>query len=578
MDLGSAFGTKVEVFAGDLKQQQEYQPVKGYMSSVDPRLHFGLGGKNKVDSVLIHWNSGKITKLQNLASNQILQAKESDGSAVQYLTKKTEQIFTSEPTERISFHHIESDFVDFDRDRLRFWSISNEGPRAAQADVNGDGRMDLFIPAAKGKTSALLLQPSDGKWEQSQRPLFEKDSLAEDVVAHFFDANGDGMADLLVGSGGIEFSDYSPFYMDRLYLNDGKGKFSHTAQQFAPTPTSFILSHDLDQDGDLDLIIGQRVQPFAYGVPVGVQFWENDGKANFTQITSRWEELFSHLGMLTDGALADLNGDGNIELILVGEWMPVTVFTFSKGSWTNSTSEFGLENTRGFWKRILVKDLNGDGLLDILAGNQGLNSRLRTSPNQPLKMVVNDFDQNGAIEQILFQTVQNRSIPWVLKNPLLRQIPILKKQLLTYDSYKDKSLEELFPQSVWANSLFLQADVLETSLWINQPIGSFKKESLPAEIQYAPIHAITLMERRGQSPLLILGGNESRIKPEMGTHLGSYGWVLSFENHKWSIQKPQESGLFITGEIRDFQWINQENKTSLLILRNNEKPLVFNYR
>jgi hypothetical protein len=529
--------------------------------------------------VYIDWPSGKQTILKEVAANQVLFPKEVNANVGKSGSIRTSPYFNPVLDYPFPYVHRESEFVDFDRDRLRFWSISNEGPRASQADINGDGRAELVIPGAKGQTTSLWKQSASGAWTTMQSSLFDQDSLAEDVVSHFFDANGDGASDLLIGSGSIEFSDYATTYQDRLYLNDGKGNFSRSAQQFSPTPSSFILSWDGDQDGDLDLIIGQRAVPFGYGIPVGVQFWQNDGKGNFTDQSASLGKPFVSLGMLTDGALADLDGDGKTELLLAGEWMPLQIFTFDKGVWNERTAQFGLENTRGFWKRIYVGDLNGDGKTDLLAGNFGTNSRLRTSTVKPLRMAINDFDQNGSIEQILHHHENGKSTPWVLKNTLVKQIPSLKKQILSYAAYKDKTLEELFPQSVWANSLILQADWMETTLWINQGNGKMVQEALPAEVQYAPVHAITVFPRPGKSSLILLGGNESRIKPELGTQLGSYAWVLEKDvNNKWKALKPQESGLFVSGEIRDFQWVQSNNQTHLFVLRNHDKPLVFTVR
>ncbi len=579
LDLGNAFGTRVRLYTDGETQVQEFQPVKGYMSSVDPRLNFGLGKHTQVDSVIIDWPSGKQTVLRQVPSNKVLFPKEVNAKVGKSIISNSLPLFSPALNYSLPYVHRESEFVDFDRDRLRFWSISNEGPRASQADINGDGRMEVVIPGAKGQPSSLWKQSASGAWTSSQTSLFDQDSLAEDVVSHFFDANGDGAPDLLLGSGGIEFSDYATTYQDRLYLNDGKGNFSKSPQQFSPTPTSFILSWDGDQDGDLDLIIGQRAIPFGYGIPVGVQFWQNDGNGNFRDESATLGKPFASLGLLTDGALADLNGDGKTELLLAGEWMALQIFTFDNGVWSNRTTQFGLENTRGFWKRIYVGDINGDGKTDLLAGNFGTNSRLRTSAVKPLRMAINDFDQNGSVEQILHHHENGKSIPWVLKNSLVKQIPSLKKQILSYAAYKDKTLEELFPQSVWANSLILQADWMETTLWINQGNGKLVQEVLPEEVQYAPVHAITVLPRPGKSSLILLGGNESRIKPELGTQLGSYAWVLEKDvNNKWKALKPQESGLFVSGEIRDFQWIQSNNQTQLLVLRNHDKPLVFTIR
>lgn len=579
LDLGKSFGAKVTVFAGGKTFFQEYQPVKGYMSSVDAKVHFGLGNLPKLDSVQVLWSNGTVSTLTSVQTNQHLKLSPSPEAAAWQSPFKTETTLFTQGDVQIPFSHREIDFIDFDRDRLRFWMVSNEGPKAAKTDVNGDGREDLFIPGAKGQASALFLQNASGTFTEVQQSLFAIDSLAEDVVAHFFDANGDGYADLIVGSGGIEFSNYSGTYSDRLYLNDGKGNFKKSTQVFAPTPTSFILSEDVDKDGDLDLVVGARVVPFGYGLPTGVQIWQNDGNANFTEVTPSVNPELAQIGMVTDGSLADLDGNGKSELILVGEWMPIRIFTFSDGRLIEKTAEFGFTDTRGLWNCLLVTDVNGDGKPDLLAGNQGLNSRLRTSPDSQLRMVVNDFDQNGALDHILSKYENQKTIPLVLKPALLKQIPSLKKQLLTYESYQNKPLEDLFPQAVWAKSLTLQADQLATSLWINEGNGVFKSHALPFEVQSAPVYSISSIPGKSGLPYLIFGGNQSRIKPELGSQLGSYGWVLNpVSANLWKAMKPEESGLFVNGEIRSMLPIQIENKPNLVVFRNNETPIVFTIR
>lgn len=577
LDLGKEFGAKAIVYQGGKTLTQEFQPVKGYMSSVDPRLHFGLGEADSIDSLKVIWPSGKVSNLRGIATNQFLKLNPDSDSFPEQITElSSSPILTA--LDGISYSHKESAFIDFDRDRLRFWSISNEGPRAAQADLNGDGEMDLFIPGAKGKASQLFLQKA-GRFLSHQADLFRLDSLAEDVTALFFDADGNGTLDLLVGSGGIEFSDFSTNYQDRLYLNDGKGNFSRSSQQFAPISTGFLLAHDFDRDQDLDLFVGARALAFGYGIPVGLQVWENDGKGFFTEISSRWGNQFSKMGMLTAGVFGDLDADGQEELIVAGEWSPIRIFRFFENNWIEKTTDYGLDQSRGLWNTLLVEDVNGDGRIDILGGNFGQNSRIRTNPNVLLCLVVNDFDQNGSVEHILSHQFDGKSVPLVLKNPLLRQIPSLKKQLLTYAAYQDKTLEELFPKSIWANSLILTADRLKTSLWLNQGKGVLNEAMLPAEVQYAPVYALKQLVSSTGDRYLIFGGNQSLIKPEMGTQLGSYGWMLRYQgNDHWETLLPQESGLFVTGEIRDFQLINQSNKTNLLVFRNNEAALSFSIR
>ena len=579
LDLGNSFGAKVTAFAENQRFYQEYQPVKGYMSSVDPRIHLGLGKLEKLDSLEIRWPDGKITMLKDIQTNQILKPiPEATLGANRISFISENQIFLKKEIS-LNFQHQESDFVDFDRDRLRFWMISNEGPKGVKADVNGDGLEDLFIPGAKGQASSLLFQTSSGAFLPHQESLFAENAISEDVTGLFFDANGDGFTDLLVGSGGIELADNSSAYSDRLYLNDGKGNFQKSTQLFASKPSAFLLASDFDGDGDSDLIVGTRSIPFAYGMPTSLQVWENDGDANFKEISQSLNPDLSTLGMLTTGALADLDGDGKNEIILAGEWMAIRIFKFQDGKLIEKTAEFGFENTRGLWNTLHVEDVNGDGKPDILAGNQGLNSRLRTSGSSELRMILNDFDQNGALDQILAQYENQKSIPWVLKPALIRQIPTLRKQLLTYESYQNKSLEELFPEAIWANSLTLQVQILETSLWLNEGNGKFAATALPRKIQSAPVYAITSIPDKSGEPLLIFGGNQSRIKPELGSQMGSYGWVIkSSGTNQWKTLLPAESGLFVPGEIRGFLQINLENKPNLVVLRNNDTPLVFEIR
>lgn len=575
LDLSDSFGTQVTCFADGKSFYQEYQPVKGYMSSVDPRLHFGLGEITNLDSVKILWPDGKTSILKNVATNQILKPNQADA----FISAKnlvSENHLLSLSDKEIPFTHQESVFADFDRDRLRFWMISNEGPKAAKADVNQDGLEDLFIPGAKGQSSILLIQETGGKFRSHQADLFQSDSLAEDVTAYFFDANGDGSPDLLVGSGSIEFGANSPPYQDRLYLNNGKGNFKKGPQIFSTFPTAFILSHDIDHDEDEDLIIGTRTIPFAYGIPAGIQVWENDGKGEFQNITSKFGEEIQSLGMLTSGAIADLDADGKPELIVAGEWMRIRIFTITTEQFIDKTTEFGFSESRGLWNCLLVEDINGDGKPDILAGNWGLNSRLKSSEKSRLRMVINDFDQNGSLDHILVSFDGAKSNPWVLKNSLVKQIPSLRKQLLTYSSYQNKSLEELFPESVLSKSVTLQADLLETSLWINAGKGNFAPNSLPNEIQAAPIYAIVALLSDSGAATLIFGGNQRRIKPELGGQMGSYGWVLTpSEKNQWKTLLPEQSGLFVPGEIRSILSLKIENIPHIITLRNNEKPLAF---
>lgn len=570
LDLGDEFGAKVELEIEGNSLSQEYQPVKGYMSSVDPRIHFGIGKSEIIDQVKITWPDGKISLFEGVQANQIIKPQKDhfispDLSGVNNPLLK-------ELKSPISFSHKESEFVDFDRDRLRFWSISNEGPKAAKGDINGDGLEDIFIPGAKGKSSSLWVQEASGNFKSIQNDLFALDSIPEDVSALFFDANGDGTLDLLVGSGSIEFGENSPLYRDRLYLNDGLGNLNKSQQVFSSMPTGFLLNLDIDSDGDQDLIMGERAHPFSYGAPVTITIWENDGRGNFTLIPQNSKEIS---GRFTAGTLGDLDGDGKAELITAGEWDPIQVFTISDKKLINKTQEFGFSETKGLWNSILVEDFDGDGHLDIIGGNMGLNTRLESNTKSKLRMYINDFDQNGSLDPILTQYDGSKSNPWVMKNSLLRQIPALRKQLVKYADYQNKNLEDLFSNELLSKSLILEVDILASVFWKNIGNRKFESRLLPMEIQQSPIYSIRSFQNNSGKPYLAFGGNQTRIKPEFGTNLGSYGWILEINQNpdSWKVLLPEESGLFIPGEIRDIQILNSGSTNNLIFLRNNNQPI-----
>ncbi|MHA7131137.1 VCBS repeat-containing protein [Algoriphagus namhaensis] len=576
INLENAFGAQVTVFVGDKTLYQEYQPVKGYLSSVAPILHFGLGKSVQVDSLAILWPNGSTSEIKNIPANQRISPDPTEAFFEEKSAKNISPLFRSLPGTS-PLYHTENSYVDFDQDRLRFWMISNEGPKVDAADVNGDGLDDLALPGAKGFRTTLWLQTESGEFAPSQLDLFKADSLAEDVVTHFFDANGDGHPDLLVGSGGIEFGTFNPVYQDRLYLNDGSGTFRKAPTRFKPSPTSSILDVDIDLDGDQDLIIAERIIPFQYGLPASLQVWINDGSGNFTDESARYLSQLNPIGMITNAALADLDLDGQEELILAGEWMAIRVFKLQKERIEEISAQLGLHQTEGLWQTLEVEDLNGDGFPDILAGNWGLNSRIRHTEDAPLQMMINDFDRNGALDPILVQKIQGRSIPYVLKNSLLKQLPSLRKQLLTYDDYKDKSVEELFGADLLSNSLTLSVETLETTLWLNQGDGSFKKSELPLAPQLAPVFDFEVIEHPDYDfPIILYGGNQFRVKPELGSQMGSYGGVMVTEDgKKWQTLSLEQSGFYIPGEIRSIKKLKSKSHQMVLVVRNNDEVLEF---
>lgn len=573
LDLQGNFGTKVEIYAGENTFYAEHNPVKGYMSSVDNRMHFGLGQLDKIDSLIIDWPVEGTMILKEVGINQllVLTPKSKRLTSVKKPVKKEKEPIFAVSKNQIPWRHQESDFIDFDRDRLRFHMISNEGPKVAVGDIDRDGLDDLILVGAKGQATSVWKQKKDGSFVLTDE--FKEDALSEDVEALLFDATGNGFLDLYLASGSIEFDMNNPNFQDRLYINDGKGNFKKSANQLPIRleSTSFVKAFDYNEDGHLDLLVGGRSIPFAYGIPLDLRLLENDGKGNFTDVTDDVAEVFLKTGMTRDAAIADIDGDGEAEIIVVGEWMPIKIFKKVNGKYEDQSEKFGLANTGGLWNTIQILDINNDGKLDFIAGNMGLNTRLKASADKPLQLFINDFDQNGSIEQILTQYEGETSFPLVLKGTLLKQIPSLRKQILNYDAYKDKTLTDLFPKVLLENSLVLDVHTLETQLFINKGDGTFEKSPLPKLIQSSPVYAIHAEKNEANHWELMLGGNQSKIKPEIGINMGSFGWYLKGENeNSLNLVSAQESGMYIEGEIRDIKKILTREGYKIAVIRNND--------
>lgn len=568
LNLGSRFGTKVVVHTPQQRFYGEHNPVKGYMSSVDHRMHFGLGATSDIDSVEVFWSDGTYTVERAIAPNQLmdLEKTQADRSWPLNAINQFNPFYRLSKTQLL-WKHEDSDFVDFDRDRLRFHMISNEGPKIAVGDINGDGLDDLCLPGARGQATQVWLQNSDGTFTLTQSLGNE---VSEDVEALFVDVNGDGALDLYVVSGSLEFGAGNPNYQDRLYLNDGKGRFAQSPYSLPVNyeSTAFVKTLDYNNDGYPDLLIGGRTIPFAYGLPLDLILLENDGKGNFSLADQSKTKAFKKIGMLRDAVVGDLDGDGLEEIVVVGDWTKVMVFKFLDGEYKEISDELGFQHSSGIWNTVALLDIDGDGYVDILAGNMGLNTRLRASVSNPLELFINDFDQNGSIEQLLTQYVDGKAYPLVLKNALIKQIPQLRKQLLSYDSYKDKQMSDLFPEGLLASSHRLRVETLETSLFVNDGTGKFVQQELPAIIQSSPVYAIHVIPELKQ---IWLGGNQSKVKPELGGNMGSYGWVVDFSDPAaMQVIPAAQSGVYVTGEIRDIQAVQGKGGQKIAVVRSND--------
>ncbi len=580
-----AIGAAVTLYAGGKEYYQEMQPIRGFKSTVDSRLHFGLGGTGSLDSLLVHWPNGKCSVVRNLAANQFLtlDQQETAGPCFSIRDNPPQNVFQKlEQISGLDYRHRENDFNDFQRDGMLFQMLSNEGPHMTVADVNGDGRKDLYICGAKDSPGALLVQDGQGNFSKSNVALFDADKLSEDTDCAFFDADGDGDEDLYVTSGGNEFPLSSSALQDRLYINNGRGAFTRSKQMLPVAryeSSSCVQPADFDSDGDIDLFVGIRLRPFAYGLPVNGYLLENDGKGNFVNVSDKKAPALNNIGMITDMVWADVDNDRDLDMVIVGDWMPVKILVNDKGNFTNKSEQFGLSGTEGWWHVIVAKDLNGDGFVDFILGNHGLNSFFRARTDQPVTMYVNDFDLNGSVEQILCTYSNGVSYPLVMKDDLVKQIPSLDLKYRKFDDYKNQTMAGIFPAEVLKRSVILNARILENGVLIHTGQGGYRFMPLPREAQFTPVYAITAddFDNDGRCDI-VLGGNQFRARPETGIYDAGYGLFLKGDSGLvWKAVPLQVSGIFTKGEIRDLEIIKIKGDRIMVVARNNDNLQFYKY-
>jgi hypothetical protein len=574
-------GAKAYLFSRNAKNEtvtqfEELMLTRGFQSSSDTRLHFGLDSLT-ADSLLIVWPDQRYQVIKQPAINKVLRCNQNEATgkftyAAFFSQKQPElQDVTAEVT--CDWKHIENNFDDFNVQYLLPHRESTRGPKVAVGDINNDGLSDFYVCGARGHAGALMLQTRDGNFERVDTALFSKFSFCEDVDAVFFDANGDGFQDLLIISGGNEPSIGSPLFLqDRLFINDRHGHFKpkpdFMVQQLYNK--SCVAVADVDHDGDMDVFIGTlaKTEGTAFGTPMSSYLMLNDGLGKF-DITPNSTIPLTQLGTVTSAQFADVNQDGWPDLIVTGEWMPIKVFINDHGKF----SEHDIPNSTGMWQTVFATDINGDGKMDLLAGNWGHNSKLWAGKNGPLKLYVKDFDGNGTIEQLMCYTVDGKEYTFLAKDELEREIPVLKKYYLTYSEVAGKDVQYMF-YDLFKNYIELKAETLTSSCFINDGKGNFTRVDLPNELQQAPVFSFAQLPGTDHFMNFLAGGNFYGTRPYEGRYDALFPTLFSFDRDDARFRQ-REILPDIHGEIRDFKWLHTAKYGELLVAARNSDSLRF---
>jgi hypothetical protein len=580
-----AIGAKVTVRHQGQTYYLEQMPMRGFKSTVDPRPNLGLGNLTRVDTLEVRWPDGRVTIMEDVLTDQILTLRQEEGRVPEtpmpgFRTPVRAWFREVSSDLKVDFIHRENEFNDFQREKLIYQMMSTEGPRLCKGDVNGDGLEDLYVGGARNQAGALLIQGSDGSFAPSNLDLFAEDRASEDTDAAFFDADGDGDLDLYVASGGNELPSISSALADRFYLNNGKGRFTRSGQVLPAgryESTACVRAADFDGDGVVELFVGIRLRPFMYGVPANGYLLENDGKGHFSNVSEQMAPGLKEIGLLRDMQWADADGDGDLDMILAGEWMDLKLFLNENGRFAEDPEAFGAEPVSGWWNCLVTLDSDNDGDLDFVAGNHGLNSRFKADAEHPVIMYVNDFDHNGSVEQIICVYEGDTSYPLALKHDLVNQLPALQKKYPKYELYKGQQITDIFTPEQLSNALRLEACVLETSLFTNDGSGHFSRTALPVETQFSEIMAVLAgdFNQDGKADLL-LGGNLYRVKPEVGRYDASFGHLLTGDgNGIWQVVPASTTGFRLEGEVRDLLPVQTPRGEVVVVARNNDSLQIF---
>ncbi len=574
------YGAKVKIYYDDNNSQiAENTVTRGYFSSIEPKVFFGLGKTKTIEKVEITWSDGKQNSLTNVKVNQELVAKYSSASKIQKIKSQPKPFLSLLNAEElgISHKHKENTFDEFKKEILLPHNLSQNGPFTAVADVNGDDLEDVFIGGAVGQEGVLYLQTKKGKFQKSNSQPWEKDKKSEDLECLFFDADGDGDQDLYVTSGGSEYKQGNILLKDRLYINDGLGNFikKSTAIPNIYESTQTVKMSDIDNDGDLDLFVGTRLISGKYIFPATSYLLINEN-GKFKKAKKQIAPDLEKIGMVTDAVFSDIDNDGDADLLVVGEWMKIMILENENGIFKDNSKKFGIaDNSRGMWWSITASDIDNDGDDDYIIGNLGLNNKFKATKEHPFKVYANDFDNNGTNDVVLAKFYKDSYVPLRGKECSTQQMPFISEKFKNYHSFASSTLMDILPKDKMDAAVVYEISNFESIILVNDK-GILKPQALPIEAQVSPIKDALVddFNNDGFKDIIIVG-NHYGVEVETVRYDAGYGLLLLGDGkNNYKPSEPSNSGVHIPLDSRSIRPLNINNEKDIILVINNNDALI----
>nr|WP_321234191.1 VCBS repeat-containing protein [uncultured Psychroserpens sp.] len=572
-------GAKAVIYHNGKMQTAENVVTRGFLSSVEHGMFFGLGKDVEIEKVEVIWPNGKSNVFENVSANTIVTAKYSKATSISKTTEKDVTLVSPVSTKdlNLDFVHQENDFDDFTEEILLPHKLSQNGPFSASEDVNGDGLSDLFIGGAVGQSGVLYIQNDKGRFIKNVSQPWQNDKASEDLGCLFVDVDGDKDLDLYVASGGSEFEIGNTLLKDRLYINDGTGNFSksNAALPEIYQSSQCVKSSDIDNDGDFDLFVGTRLIPGKYTFPATSYLLINDNGV-FKKAPNEIATSLNDIGMVSDAVFTDIDNDNDEDIILVGEWMEVKVLTNTNGIFEDTSEKFGLKNTRGIWWSITANDLDNDGDDDYIIGNLGRNNKFKASKEHPFKVYANDFDNNGTNDIVLAKYYKDNYVPLRGRECTSQQMPYVAEKFKDYHSFASSKLIDILPEEKVDGAVVYEIENFESIILVNDN-GQLIRKPLPIEAQISPLKSSLVVDINmdGFNDIITVG-NHYGVEVETTRYDAGFGTVLLGNGHnEFKYVSPNESGFYVPYDSRDIKRINNSNTPLIIVTNNNSKPSFF---